>query len=278
MCECGAVVVIRRFLAKGLPVSCAVTYMLAAPIVSPLVALSTFAAFRSQSPWLMTSLRLALGYLIAVSVGLVVQRLRLGAVLQATVIESLPEQRLVRAAPARALEAREARLPGSGGARSSSRAGLRIATAAVTGDFGTEWEASGVWASLLRVVQSATADFLDVALYFVIGAAVAATFNTAVNQEIIHPLAAHSAAAILTMMGLAGAMALCSSTDAFIAASFITFPFASKLAFLVFGPVFDVKLFFLYGLVFRRKFIVGLAIGLFITIALLCLRLSVYLQ
>src|SRR5450432_1080067 len=53
MCECGSVVVIRRFIKKGLPVSCAVTYMLAAPIVNPVVALSTFAAFRGQSPWVM---------------------------------------------------------------------------------------------------------------------------------------------------------------------------------------------------------------------------------
>jgi len=59
MCECGSVIVIRRFIKKGLPLSSAVTYMLAAPIVSPIVALSTFAAFQSRAnpslPWLMTS-------------------------------------------------------------------------------------------------------------------------------------------------------------------------------------------------------------------------------
>src|SRR6188508_459079 len=40
MCECGSVIVIRRFIKKGLPLSSAVTYMLASPIVSPLVAIS----------------------------------------------------------------------------------------------------------------------------------------------------------------------------------------------------------------------------------------------
>ena len=243
MCECGAVVVIRRFLSKGLPVSCAVTYMLAAPIVSPLVALSTFAAFRAQSPWVMTSLRLVLGYLVAVTVGLVVQRLPLGTVLQPKMLGALPQ--------------------------SPRRTGLQIASA-------TEGAVSnGLVGGALRMVRAATADFLDVALFFVIGAAVAATFNTAVDQGVIQPLAGNSLASILVMMALAGAMALCSSTDAFIAASFITFPFSAKLAFLIFGPVFDVKLFFLYGLVFRRKFIVLLAIGLFVAIALLCLRISV---
>jgi len=124
-------------------------------------------------------------------------------------------------------------------------------------------------------VRAATSDFLDVALFFVIGATVAATFNTAVDQAVVQPMAGNSVLAILIMMGLAGAMALCSSTDAFIAASFTAFPFAAKLAFLVFGPVFDAKLYFLYGLVYRRKFIVLLAVGLFVAIALMCLRISV---
>src|SRR5438477_1371024 len=39
MCECGVVPVIRRLIRKGLPVSCALTYLLAAPIVNPIVAL-----------------------------------------------------------------------------------------------------------------------------------------------------------------------------------------------------------------------------------------------
>jgi len=76
------------------------------------------------------------------------------------------------------------------------------------------------------------------------------------------------------MMGLAGVLALCSSTDAFIAATFVAFPFTAKLAFLVFGPVVDVKLFFLYGMIFRRRFIVLLSVGLFIAIALICMRLA----
>src|ERR1700748_769808 len=62
MCECGSVVVIRRFLKKGLPLSSAVTYMLATPIVSPIVALSTYAAFKGQDPGQMTMLRLTLGF------------------------------------------------------------------------------------------------------------------------------------------------------------------------------------------------------------------------
>jgi uncharacterized membrane protein YraQ (UPF0718 family) len=77
------------------------------------------------------------------------------------------------------------------------------------------------------------------------------------------------------MMILRFLLALCSTSDAFIAASFVSFPFVAKLAFLVFGPMFDIKLFFLYGLVFKRWFVVAMGIGLFIAVAVLCLRLTV---
>ena len=50
MCECGVVPVIRRLINKGLPVSNAIAYMLAAPIVNPIVLLSTYVAFRGQKP------------------------------------------------------------------------------------------------------------------------------------------------------------------------------------------------------------------------------------
>jgi uncharacterized protein len=50
MCECGLVPVIRRLIRKGMPTSCALTYLLSAPIVNPIVAASTIAAFRGQRP------------------------------------------------------------------------------------------------------------------------------------------------------------------------------------------------------------------------------------
>jgi uncharacterized membrane protein YraQ (UPF0718 family) len=259
MCECGSVIVIRRFIAKGLPVSCAIAYMLAAPIVSPLVALSTFAAFQGQSPWVMTFMRLLLGYGVAVGTALIVQRLRLENVLQPKILATIPRREGERDRDEVAFTSK------------AERGGLTVAAApsAVA-----SWKTEGRIGQWLRVVRSSTADFLDVALFFVIGTAITAIFNTAVDQSLILPLASNGPLATVSMMGLAGVLALCSSTDAFIAATFVAFPFTAKLAFLVFGPVFDVKLFFLYGVIFRRRFIVLLSVGLFIAIALICMKLT----
>ena len=282
MCECGSVVVIRRFLAKGLPVSFAVTYMLAAPIVSPVVAVSTFMAFRGQSPFAMTSLRLMIGYGIAVAVGLVVSQLLVKRVLNDKLLATLPSNQPAEE-PAEQQSVTTANPDGSGAKvpAKDKRTGVRIIGASDRMDAGEEVLFSqnpfvAFFEKVSRVMRAASSDFLDVALFFVIGAAIAATFNTAVDQTIILPLAENSTLAVPSMMLLASGLALCSSTDAFIAASFTVFPFAAKLAFLTFGPVFDVKLVFLYGMIFRRKFVAFMAIGLFVVIALICLQVAAW--
>ena len=238
MCECGLVPVIRRLIAKGLPVSSAVAYMLAAPIVNPITALSTYAAFRGQGAAEFTALRLGLGFFVAVLAGLAVLNLPIGAVLKKTILESV-----TLSGPA-----------GEGG--SSAMPFLR---------------------RLIAAMEAGVRDFLDVMVYFILGVGVASVFSTAVNQELFLPLSLDDRLAVPAMMTLAGILSLCSSSDAFIAATFVAFPAVAKLAFLVFGPMMDLKLAFIYSAVFTRRFVAALAVGLFVIIGLLCLRLAVVL-
>ncbi len=235
VCECGIVPVVRRLLRKGLPLSCGITYLLAAPIVNPLVILSTLAAFRGQGAVEMTLLRFGMGLSVAVMAGLVCSAFAPFSI-------------------------------------------LRPGLLSLEGDHhhhGHDHSRGGRWLGRLGNVASvATRDFLDVSVYFVIGAAAASLFSTAVNQEIILPLASNPPLAIASLMGLASVLSVCSTTDAFIAATLTTFPMAAKLAFLVFGPMLDFKLLFLYGAAFSKRFILFLALGLFTVIGLLCWRLA----
>ncbi len=231
MCECGIVPVIRRLMDKGLPVSTAVAYMLAAPIVNPITALSTYAAFRGQGAAEFTVLRLGLGFFIAVLAGCAVLNLPASAVLKKI-------------------------LPGSSHEHSPGNSLLNRLQAAL---------------------EAGVRDFLDVMVFFILGVAVASLFGTAVNQEILLPLALDDRLAVPAMMSLAAILALCSSSDAFVAATFVAFPAVAKLAFLVFGPMMDLKLIFLYSAVFQKRFVAGLALGLFVVTGLVCLRLAVVL-
>jgi uncharacterized membrane protein YraQ (UPF0718 family) len=47
------------------------------------------------------------------------------------------------------------------------------------------------------------------------------------------------------------------------------FSMAARLAFLVFGPMMDIKLLFMYSGVFKRKVVFGLLIGLFALVGVL---------
>lgn len=68
VCECAIVIVVRRLLRKGVPQSVAIAYMLAGPLVNPVVALSTLVAYRFQ--WHVMIIRLIAGYVVAVLVAL----------------------------------------------------------------------------------------------------------------------------------------------------------------------------------------------------------------
>jgi len=231
MCECGIVVVIRRLLRKGLPLSNAVAYMLAAPIINPVVAASTYAAFRGQGAWEMTLWRMGLAFGISVVVASIVLFLRRGSVLRPDL--QVPEE---------IAEPPEHRAPAE------------------------KWAAA---------VRSSVGDFLDVTVYFLLGAAVATLFNTSVNQQLILPLSENNALSVAGMMGLAALLSLCSTSDAFVAATFTAFSSAAKLAFLVFGPMMDLKLVFIYGLVFRKRFIALLVVLLFVLVWLSCTQLPI---
>jgi uncharacterized protein len=84
VCECGSVPVARRLVSKGLAPSAAVTFMLAAPILNPVVVASTFVAYRGRdSLWTMVLGRMGLGFIVAMAVGWVVGNVRKGDLLRA---------------------------------------------------------------------------------------------------------------------------------------------------------------------------------------------------
>jgi uncharacterized protein len=68
VCDCGSIPLARRLAAKGVPSYAAVAFMLAAPVINPVVMLSTAVAF--QGNWLVVALRMGMTLSVAVTVGL----------------------------------------------------------------------------------------------------------------------------------------------------------------------------------------------------------------
>ena len=104
------------------------------------------------------------------------------------------------------------------------------------------------------------ADFFYMGKFLILGAALAATMQAVIPQSLISGAASSPVIAALALMGVAFILSLCSEADAFVAVSFTPFPIGSQLAFLVFGPILDFKLFFLYGATFRKRLVGSLAV------------------
>jgi uncharacterized membrane protein YraQ (UPF0718 family) len=70
VCECGSVPVARRLMLRGIDPAAGIAFMLAAPILNPIVLASTWVAYNGRGRALeMTAARAALGLLIAVVAG-----------------------------------------------------------------------------------------------------------------------------------------------------------------------------------------------------------------
>jgi len=265
VCECAVVPVIRRLVRKGLPLSCALTYMLAAPIVNPITALSTWKAFQGQGATMMTSSRMLLGFLIAVAVGLIVSRLAMSSVLRPRMVKLLESDQAAAAAaaalpqPAESAHAHAHAHADDGSCCGHDHDGHAPHQHETGSSGGTR---------LVAAFRSALKDFVEVAVFFAIGVAITALFNTGIapGAEWLDSLAQNPAAAPAALMGLAFILSLCSTSDAFIAATLDKFSWGAKLAFLTYGPMMDVKLIFLYQTVLSKRFIIYLAVGLFVAI------------
>jgi hypothetical protein len=210
VCECGSVPVARRLIVRGVHPAAGLGFMLAAPIINPIVLLSTWVAYSGRGVGVeMVTGRAALGIVVAIAAGWALGR------------------------------------------KGTALLRMRPAAHHTHDEHRSRREA---------FVDHLADDFLFMGKFLVLGAALAAAMQTAIPQSIVSGIADTQVLSALALMGLAFMLSLCSEADAFVAVSFAAFPIGAQLAFLVFGPILDIKLAALYGAVFRAGFAIKLAL------------------
>lgn len=245
MCECGIIVVMRRLLRKGLPLSCCIAYMLSGPIINVVVIFSTWVAFRDHKigPE-MVGLRVGFAFVIATITGFIVhlQYKRFGnELLQPLAVPpAVPDPEPI-AAPT----------PGSPAPPKPT-----------------------LFQRLSNVSSTALHDFVDITMFLILGAVLAALARSYITDADVQALSKDQPFLVIpAMMGLAVLMCLCSEADAFVAASFTKMHITAKLAFLVLGPMLDIKLILMYTRVFRWRLIIVIATSVVILTLVLCMGL-----
>ncbi|MFF0012681.1 permease [Streptomyces sp. NPDC005374] len=99
-------------------------------------------------------------------------------------------------------------------------------------------------------------DFLHAGGFLVLGAAAAATFNLVVPRSVLDLFTGSAWLSVLLLAVLAVVLCVCSEADAFVAASLSGFSPTARLAFMVVGPMVDLKLIALQAGTFGRAFAV----------------------
>ncbi|MDA0866694.1 MAG: permease [Cyanobacteria bacterium] len=240
VCECGNVPVARRLLMQGAPSAMAIGFLLAAPTVNPIVFWATWVAFRDQPA--MVFWRVGLTVIIAVIMGWLFSTQKdLRPFLQPAIARAM-------APPAQATAVESSRSSGndllSGGTFLLQGQGqtlkLDAPFAEVMGAVAVlPQSASDKFRAVLEMMLQ---EFRELGAVLVMGSAIAATVQVAIPRGWILALGQGPITSILAMMVLAWVVSICSTVDSFFALSFASvFTSGSLLAFLVFGPMIDLK-------------------------------------
>jgi uncharacterized membrane protein YraQ (UPF0718 family) len=203
VCECAIVPISRRLMKKGVPIGVAVTFMLAVPIVNPITLLSTYYAFYDKPS--IVILRGGLGMLIAIIVGYLVDYVGNG--------KSMPIKQ-------NNYESDSACYCGcdNQGALNHNHSKVR------------------------SVLEHTNKELLDISKYLIFGAILSAVFQTTVSKGYFASIGQDMYYSIFAMMTFAFILSICSEADAFIARTFLgQFTIGSVVAFLLLGPMIDIK-------------------------------------
>lgn len=210
VCECGNVPFARGLMMRGFTVAETMTFLVAAPIVNPIVIVTTHAAFGFDDGILVA--RLVGGYAVANLIGWLYSK--------HPSPDALLTDRFRRTCELVIDE------PGGRGRRSLAQLVIE-----------------------LRSVMPA----------LVIGSALAGAVQVIVPRETLVAIGSDPALSIVAMMALAFVVSICSNVDAFFALSFASaFTPGSVVAFLVVGPIIDVKMLALLRTTFTTRVLVGM--------------------
>ncbi|MCX6411199.1 MAG: permease [Actinobacteria bacterium] len=191
-CECASVPVANGLMRKGVPPAAALTFLLAAPAVNPIVLASTWVAFASLGA------AMVVGWLWVLF---------------------------------------------------GRTAWIRLPTQ-------TEHTEGPRWLTFRHGVVH---DFLHAGGYLIIGGLISAVINVVLPASWVDSLAEQVIIGVLALALLAVVMCICSEADAFVAASFTQFSPTAQLAFMVVGPMVDLKLVAMQAGIFGRDFAVRFA-------------------
>ncbi|AFZ26676.1 putative permease [Cylindrospermum stagnale PCC 7417] len=250
VCECGNVPVARRLLMQGVPTPVAIGFLLAAPTINPIVIWATWTAFRDQPE--IVVLRVVFSLTIATIIGYVFSFQKdLSPMLQPEIARYLKFNPPAKPDPLRRGRYSQVQQPAaapsllqSGSYILGGKAGgpTRLDANLIPANTPASSPSKTLADKLRLLLDNVVQELRELGGVMVLGSAVAAAIQVLAPRELILSLGAGPISSIVAMLILAAVVSICSTVDSFFALSFAsTFTSGSLLAFLVFGPMIDIK-------------------------------------
>lgn len=221
-CDCAVIPISKRLLKKKVPLNVALAFMLASPIINPVVLLSTYTAFYRTNPnifWLRFILGIVVAVIVSVIMGIIFGK-------KEVIINGFLEDEDIDECCCHCHDKHHSHKKKS---------------------------FKDIFKS---IVLHTSNDFFEVVKYLMFGAFVASLVQTIVPRSILGFFGDSNIASIVVLMLFAYLISLCSTSDSFVGKSLLPiFGESSIIAYLILGPMIDIKnTFVLYGN-YKKKFV-----------------------
>ncbi len=233
-CDCAVIPVSKRLIKKKVPINVAVSFMLASPIINPVVLLSTYYAFFKNNPnvfWF----RIIFGIIIALVIGIII-----GIIFDK---KNVIKNSLLD-------EDDECECHNHEHCHNENKMTVKKA--------------------FLSIVKHTVYDTFEVVKFLMFGAFLASLVQVLLPRNILSLLNGNDIVSIITLMVFAYLISLCSTSDSFVGKSLMSsFSKSSILAYLLLGPMIDIKNTMVLLGNYKRKFVIIL-ISLIFSAVFIC--------
>lgn len=225
-CDCAVIPVSKRLLKKKVPINVAISFMLASPIINPVVLLSTYYAFYKTNPKIFW-LRFVFGIVISLVIGIVFGVL-------------YKDQNVIK------------------NNTDNCEKGCC---------HHHHHQEKSIKERLISIFKHTAYDMFDVVKYLMFGALIASMVQVLLPRNILTLFNNNDALSILILMLFAYFISLCSTSDSFVGKSLLSsFTECSIVAYLILGPMIDIKNTIVLIGNYNKKFVATLISLIFIMV------------
>lgn len=237
-CDCAVIPISKRLMKKKVPINVSISFMLASPIINPVVLLSTYNAFYRNNPEIFWY-RLVFGIVIALVIGIIIGMI-------------FNKKEVVK----------NAILEDDDCCHCHDEIEI-IDDCSIKKDF-------------LSICKHTVNDLFEVVKYLVFGAMIASMIQVLLPRNILMIFNNNPVLSIIVLMLFAYLISLCSTSDSFVGKSLLsTFGKSSILAYLLLGPMIDIKNTIVLLGNYKKKFVWTLISLIFIVVFIFSLMVVI---